>query len=429
MRSQSFSYDHLYRLTNAVGVYGTIDYTYDEVGNRTGRSHGAEHDTYTYDSDANRLQAITGSHPEQFTYNDEGSTVTRTPGTAQITYNYYAGTQRLKTVVKKRHPPDADPARYIYNGAGQRVQSTNSNPILYHYDRNGFLIAETSPTGTPIKSYIWLHGQPLAMIDHQVSPRTGDIDHNSTVGDADLALLTTRRGNVHCTSSTIYYYHNDHLGTPQKMTNSSGAVVWAADYLPFGQANIIIENVVNNLRFAGQYYDQETGLHYNYHRYYDPTLGRYLRADPVGFAEGVDLYTYVASNPINRLDPKGLFGIGGSAYFVGGAEATLSIHNCCEKSDAYEVTVLTVCGGLGIGLGGAFTPGGTVGGVSSRSGCPRTRYYFKHENVLIYHSVNVQADSQGPSAGADVGAYGLYTAWVFCSDTVISKEKVGCCVN
>jgi RHS repeat-associated protein len=213
------------------------------------------------------------------------------------------------------------------------------------------------------------------------------------------------------------------------MTDSSGTVVWSADYLPFGQAYVTVETVENNLRFAGQYYDSETGLHYNYHRYYDPSLGRYLRADPVGLAGGMNLYTYVASNPINRLDPKGLFGIGGSAYFLGSSEATLSIHNCCEKSDTYEVTVLTVCGGLGIGLGGAFTPGGTVGGVSSKSGCPRTRYYFKHENVLIYHSVNVQADGQGPSAGADVGAYGLYTAWVFCSDTVLSKEKVGCCVN
>jgi RHS repeat-associated protein len=64
--------------------------------------------------------------------------------------------------------------------------------------------------------------------------------------------------------------------------------------------------VKNNLRFAGQYYDQETGLHYNYHRYYDPKLGRYLRADPIGLDGGINLYSYVSNNPINSFDMLGL---------------------------------------------------------------------------------------------------------------------------
>jgi RHS repeat-associated protein len=64
------------------------------------------------------------------------------------------------------------------------------------------------------------------------------------------------------------------------MTDQAAAVVWAADYLPFGEVDVTVGTVENNLRFAGQYYDSETGLHYNYHRYYDPKLGRYLRADP-----------------------------------------------------------------------------------------------------------------------------------------------------
>jgi RHS repeat-associated protein len=80
------------------------------------------------------------------------------------------------------------------------------------------------------------------------------------------------------------------------MTDSTGTVVWSADYLPFGQADVTVETVENNLRFAGQYYDQETGLHYNWHRYYDPTIGRYLRADPYNIST-------IASNLIiNRYD-------------------------------------------------------------------------------------------------------------------------------
>jgi RHS repeat-associated protein len=80
--------------------------------------------------------------------------------------------------------------------------------------------------------------------------------------------------------------HNDHLGTPQKMTDASGTVVWAADYKPFGEATITVSTITNNLRFPGQYYDQETGLHYNYMREYNPVIGRYAEADLMGYEVG-----------------------------------------------------------------------------------------------------------------------------------------------
>jgi RHS repeat-associated protein len=62
------------------------------------------------------------------------------------------------------------------------------------------------------------------------------------------------------------------------------------------------------LRFPGQYYDAETGLHYNYHRYYDPDTGRYLTPDPIGLAGGINPFVYVQNNPINMIDPWGLLG-------------------------------------------------------------------------------------------------------------------------
>jgi RHS repeat-associated protein len=99
---------------------------------------------------------------------------------------------------------------------------------------------------------------------------------------------------------------NDHLGTPKIVTDDAGEVVWKADYQPFGYVDIAVNGIENNLRFAGQYYDEETGLHYNYHRYYDPRTGRYLTPDPIGLAGGINLFAYVQNNPINAVDPLGL---------------------------------------------------------------------------------------------------------------------------
>ncbi len=104
-----------------------------------------------------------------------------------------------------------------------------------------------------------------------------------------------------------YWYQNDHLGMPQTLIDMNGTVVWAATYTAFGEAQIQVAIITNNLRFPGQYYDAETGLHYNFQRYYDSEIGRYLRVDPIGFAGGdVNLYVYVWNNPINWVDPLGL---------------------------------------------------------------------------------------------------------------------------
>jgi len=106
--------------------------------------------------------------------------------------------------------------------------------------------------------------------------------------------------------AAIFYYHPDHLGTPRVMTGKNQQVVWQADYTPFGDANITTETITNNLRFPGQYYDEETGLHYNYFRDYDPTTGRYIESDPIGVAGGLNTYGYVLQNPLNNYDLYGL---------------------------------------------------------------------------------------------------------------------------
>ncbi len=133
--------------------------------------------------------------------------------------------------------------------------------------------------------------------------------------------------------------HNDHLGTPQKMTDSSGTVVWAADYKPFGEATITVSTITNNLRFPGQYIDAETGLNYNSYRDYNPVIGRYIEADPFGLDGGQNhLFVYTSNNPLGLVDPNGYFGYKNPK--VPPAQGfLLALLNCIESKYGSSFTV------------------------------------------------------------------------------------------
>ena len=90
------------------------------------------------------------------------------------------------------------------------------------------------------------------------------------------------------------------------ITDQNQAIVWQADYEPFGQVNITTALIENNLRLPGQIYDEETGLLYNFYRDYDPNIGRYIQSDPIGIRRGNNTYNYVLNNPIRLIDPLGL---------------------------------------------------------------------------------------------------------------------------
>jgi len=106
----------------------------------------------------------------------------------------------------------------------------------------------------------------------------------------------------------LYWFINDHLGTPQKVVDADQVVVWEGSQEPFGNTTATTSTIGNNFRFPGQYFDTGSGLHYNYHRYYDPSLGRYITPDPIGLV-GMDpnIYGYALNNPVINTDPHGLF--------------------------------------------------------------------------------------------------------------------------
>ena len=137
-----------------------------------------------------------------------------------------------------------------------------------------------------------------------------EVSNANGKASADAIKLVSQAGTT--TKTNLYYVHNDHLGTPQAMTDDAGATVWRATYDPFGDATIEDDpdndgnTVTLNVRFPGQYYDNETGLHYNYFRYYDPDTGRYITADPIGLDGGLNTYLYVMGNPLMYFDILGL---------------------------------------------------------------------------------------------------------------------------
>ena len=96
----------------------------------------------------------------------------------------------------------------------------------------------------------------------------------------------------------------DHISRPVFATNAAGAKVRTASYLPFGEVRASTGTPMA-LRFSGQWFQSESGLHQNWLRDYDPTTGRYVKVDPLGLVDGASVYGYALQNPGRNIDPKG----------------------------------------------------------------------------------------------------------------------------
>ncbi|MBB3638290.1 RHS repeat-associated core domain-containing protein, partial [Variovorax atrisoli] len=107
------------------------------------------------------------------------------------------------------------------------------------------------------------------------------------------------------------FYQCDHLGTPQELTDHEGSIAWSAQYKAWGEAREAISEAGrragfrNPIRFQGQYWDEETGLHYNRYRYYDPFSGRFISKDPIGLQGDINVHLF-APNAVEWVDPMGL---------------------------------------------------------------------------------------------------------------------------
>ncbi|MEH8017678.1 RHS domain-containing protein [Rheinheimera muenzenbergensis] len=98
----------------------------------------------------------------------------------------------------------------------------------------------------------------------------------------------------------------DQLGTPLSLTDSENNIVWQAYYSVFGKATLTVNTIDNPIRFQGQYYDSESGLHCNHFKYYDPQTGRLISQDPIWLLGSINHCQY-APNHINWVDPLGCY--------------------------------------------------------------------------------------------------------------------------
>ncbi|MDR0181436.1 T6SS effector amidase Tae4 family protein [Lysobacter arvi] len=286
-RQVDYRYDEALRLVEADPVNWsgkTETYALDAADNRLNDHEVA--DDWEYDK-ANRLLKRGGV---TYQYDAAGNLIVKVdaslPEPRRTTRYAYDGYNRL---IELRDGASAVLARYSYDPFGYRLSkevtaagASNSGAEpgerLFLQAEEG-LLAEVKADGAVLQSYGW---RPSS------SYSTGPL------------FMRNRAG--------YFYYHNDPLGQPRQLTDKNGLVVWeAAGVSSFGRTTIAGGATVEQpWRLPGQYYDRESGLHYNLHRYYDPNVGRYTTADPLGFSAGANFYAYVFAIPTALIDPLGL---------------------------------------------------------------------------------------------------------------------------
>jgi RHS repeat-associated protein len=235
--------------------------------------------SYAYAPFSNRLNdiAANGSSLRSLLHDAAGNIIQDVRGANVYAYSYDAA-NRLASVTRD----GVLWASYLYNGFGQLASRTltaasgTPGTVHYLYDAAGHLIAEADgTTGETLREYLWLDDLPVAVID----------------------------------GAALYHVVTDHLYRPIAMYDVAGSPVWSAVWEPFGALHSVSDLLSLDARFPGQWYQLESGLHYNWHRHYDPTLGRYTQADPIGIEAGSNRFAYADSTPLMNIDPDGRFAI------------------------------------------------------------------------------------------------------------------------
>lgn len=194
--------------------------------------------------------------------------------------------------------------RYGYDGLGRRVFKQTATETHWFYWQRDALAGETvTATAEPLAALsIFDTGGRLKRQKAQATLFSSMREYIYYPDSFRPLALLTQTGE----GKQSWHYHCDPNGAPVRLTSPSGEIVWSENAGVWGEKGQVYVNRIDNpLRFQGQYYDAETGLHYNRYRYYDPAIAAYISQDPIGLSGGINLYRYVP-NPLNWIDPLGL---------------------------------------------------------------------------------------------------------------------------
>lgn len=274
---------------------GEIKYEYEANGQLRSRDTGSliGSEEFRYDPAANRLDfnarqfdkvkdnRIKQWRDQEYRYDPWGNLIEKRSGHSKLQSFSYDCENRLVR------------AETLVNG---KLESRGE----YRYDSLGRRVAKQAEIKGEVeqKRFLW---QGLRMLREE-TPAKSILYLYEPGSYAPLARVDQVEGE----EQKVYYFHTDQIGTPLELTDSEGKIVWQATYRSWGSIEqLVVDDVEQNLRFQGQYSDNETGLQYNTFRYYDPEIGRFNSQDPIGILGGCNFYGY-ASNPVSWVDPWGL---------------------------------------------------------------------------------------------------------------------------
>ena len=306
-------------LDNLLKDYVGTHYEYDERGNLIKRTHNGEVTTFLWDNFNRMVQSTSKEVQTHYSYDALGRRIVKhsqpivhVPGGAG---SGYLATQK-QTIARKHNLGltlygwEGDTLAWESSyGSRNRINETtgqieaafdSSQTTHYIYEPNSFVpMIQAKSTGSI---------ELLKTPDYKAianSEQGYDIDQDPVWQYQPERAVKP--------FDAIAFYQCDHLGTPQELTDMNGEIAWAAEYKAWGLAYEAMSKagkaagLKQPIRFQGQYFDHETGLHYNRHRYYDPHSGRFVSKDPIGLRGGINLHGYV-SNPNMQIDILGLSG-------------------------------------------------------------------------------------------------------------------------
>jgi RHS repeat-associated protein len=298
-------------LNNLVKDYAGTHFAYDSRGNMVERLHNGQRTRFKWDALGRLAEARTRDTRTSFLYDPLGRRIAKRSEPIVIASAMDGSQYREAEYRRQMHERGLGTVLFGWDGDHMAWESNSARNRTVHYvfEPNSFVpVLQGSAQGRITHSFL---KRPASATSTYV-----DAHGNYDLGEDPLyngmyEPGVGQDGEPPEPLRSIHYYQCDHLGTPMELTDEDGNIAWEANYKAWGEARLTMSAVAikaglkNPIRFQGQYLDEETGLHYNRFRYYDPVVGRFTSKDPIGLRGGINLLQY-APNPMEWIDPTGL---------------------------------------------------------------------------------------------------------------------------